>query len=296
MRSHTRIFFHFKWYFPIMSLIMLIWFGMTLLSLIWGKQWVQDFSLAPSMLRGPGRERCSLHLAKAFHWLGHELYESRDRPSAHLCIQPVCDTANTCLLSRINKPNFQIEAIHSQGVAEGDYNCTVRRGNDNKSLSAKTLYRALLLLVLPAECRKGWMTPPLCSLRSHLNLIHLEYCPETSVMFPSWRGALQTQVPLPFFRKGRKPAPVTFEKKPPLPGGLGEAGYRGEGLATLHLPAPRLSPPNRAWGDRLSRGRPTRANSLPWIRRRRQMRQNEKYNDAYYINHPPFFWHDKSSL
>lgn len=59
----------------------------------------------------------------------------------------------------------------------------------------KTLYRALLLLVLPAVYCQGWMAPPLCSLRSHLDLIHLQYCPETSLKFPSRRGALHQSDP-----------------------------------------------------------------------------------------------------
>lgn len=60
---HIRILFNFKWYLPIMALIMLIWSLMNVLPMTWGPSFsaVQDSSVGPSMLGGlggPGRERC----------------------------------------------------------------------------------------------------------------------------------------------------------------------------------------------------------------------------------------------
>lgn len=74
----------------------LIWDESAFLDL--GKQWVQD--LSPGTLNAERTWKGEMLTAFGQgHELGHELCEGRERPSAHLCIQPVCDTANTCLLS-----------------------------------------------------------------------------------------------------------------------------------------------------------------------------------------------------
>lgn len=88
--------------------------------------------------------------------------------------------------------------------------------------------------------------------------------------------------------RGRKPAKGPERK--PWPPSRRPGGGWGASRRTGHPPpaAPRARPQTSP-REGLSRARPTLANSLPWLRRRRQMRQNEKYNDAYYINHPPFF-------
>lgn len=155
------------------------------------------------------------------------------------------------------------------------------------------MYVALLLLVLPAASLRGWITPTPVQCQG-LNTCSTSNRALRPSLHPLPKGEAcvkQTQVPLPPFGKGRKLAPVPGEKSLiPFLEALRMLEEPGGGIG--HPPPaspPGFSPPNRARGESLSRGRPTLANSGPWMRRRRQMRQNEKYNDAYYINHPPVF-------
>lgn len=94
--------------------------------------------------------------------------------------------------------------------------------------------------------------------------------------------------------KSRKLVPVTGEKAFTC-SRVTVWEHRGAGHP---LPAgPRLSPLGRAGGSWQSRRCPLHPPCTSWLqtRGRQQMRWNEKYNDAYYINHPPSFWHNKSS-
>lgn len=138
------------------------------------------------------------------------------------------------------------------------------------------------LLVLPVVSDRDW-TPTPVSFREHLDLTHFKQCPETLFIFLPKVGlgchCLLLEKAGAGFNHRR-------EKLHPVHGGL-EQGWRGAGYPP---PAgPRCSPPCRAGGERPSGAWPTPANFSPSTRRWQQMRQNEKYNDAYYINHPPFF-------
>ena len=151
----------------------------------------------------------------------------------------------------------------------------------------------LLLLVLPAVSLRGWITPTPVQCQGTLGLATPQIGPRDLFYIPFPKGRFVSSRPsatASFWERQEAGSRPWREQPDPFLEALRMPEEPGGGIG--HPPPaspPGFSPPNRARGESLSRGQPTLANSGHWMRRRRQMRQNEKYNDAYYINHPPVF-------
>lgn len=150
------------------------------------------------------------------------------------------------------------------------------------SLPANSSHRALLLWP-----HRNWRTTAPFGFMVHLEPTGLRQCPETLFVFCSQRrvlGQADLGAPASFWKKQETFLPP---REKPIPSTVATRwGCRGSGHP--HLPSP-----GSACCTELQREATQRvaclANFLPSMGRRQQMRQNEKYNDAYYINHPPFF-------